>query len=125
MLLSVPIFLVFSLLESIGAPLFFLCLILIAGIIIWFKKKLREERIAELTEKYKDQDVVEKIMNRMFWQGQTEEQLIDSLQKPLDIDEKVLKSKRREVWKYNRDGVNRYRLRITLENGIVVGWKQR
>lgn len=48
---------------------------------------------------------------------------MDSLGRPLDIDQKVLKTK--EVWKYNQTGKGRYALRITLENGEVVGWDQK
>ena len=85
------------------------------------KKKRREA----LLKKYGDADVVTRIMKKMFWQGQTHEQLRDSLGRPLDTDEKVLKTKTKEIWKYNRVGKNRYGLRITLENGIVVGWDEK
>ena len=64
-------------------------------------------------------------MKKHFWQGQTEEQLLDSLGKPKDIDQKVLKTKTKEIWKYNETGKNRYALKITLENGKVVGWDQK
>jgi hypothetical protein len=35
-----------------------------------------------------------------------------------------MKSKVREVWKYEHQGANRFSLRITLENGIVTGWQR-
>ena len=76
-------------------------------------------------EKYGDAELVDRLMRKMFWQGQSEGQLIDSLGRPLDIDQKVLKTKTKEVWKYNRTGKGRYALRITLENGEVVGWDQK
>ena len=38
------------------------------------------------------------------------------------MDDKLLKTRKREVWKYNRTGVNRYGLRITLDNDIVTTW---
>jgi hypothetical protein len=75
-----------------------------------------------LMEKYNDQDVVARIMDGYFWQGQTEEQLIDSIGQPAAKDNKVLKSAVRQVWKYNQRGKNRYGLRVTVENGLVVGW---
>lgn len=84
-------------------------------------KKRREA----LFKKYGDAEVVARIIKKMFWQGQTQEQLRDSLGRPLDTDEKVLKTKTKEIWKYNRVGKNRYGLRITLENGVVVGWEQK
>ena len=64
-------------------------------------------------------------MNKNFWQGQTAEQLIDSLGRPEDIDQKILKTKKKEIWKYNHQGGNRYGLRITLDNDHVVGWDQK
>lgn len=78
-----------------------------------------------LMKKYGNAALVDRIMNKMFWQGQSEDQLVESLGKPLDIDQRVLKTKTQEVWKYNKTGKGRYALRITLENGYVVGWDQK
>ncbi|MEE9332139.1 MAG: hypothetical protein V3U89_07910 [Methylophilaceae bacterium] len=78
-----------------------------------------------LTLKYKDEDLVDELLNETFWQGQTAEQLRDSLGEPLDIDQKVLKTKVKEVWKYEQAGKNRYALKITLDDGVVVGWDQK
>ncbi|AZG97077.1 DUF2845 domain-containing protein [Proteus mirabilis] len=87
-----------------------------------YQEKARRER---LIEKYGDVDLVDRLMKKMFWQGQSEEQLIDSLGKPVDIDQRVMKTKVKEVWKYNKTGKGRYALRITLENGEVIGWDQK
>ncbi|WP_431103063.1 DUF2845 domain-containing protein [Roseateles noduli] len=84
-------------------------------------KKRREALMA----KYGDAALVQRIMNRQFWQGQTTDQLLDSLGRPVEVDEKVLKTKTKLVWKYKQTGKNRFALRITLENGQVVGWDQR
>ena len=92
------------------------------GIFSHYQTKWKRER---LTEKYGDAELVDKLMQGMFWQGQTEEQLVDSLGKPLDIDQRVLKTKTKETWKYNETGKNRYALRIILENGEVVGWDKK
>ena len=106
-----------------------LLFIILAVGIVWlishYNKVKRAERLAYLTKKYKDQHLVDKLMNRQFWQGQTSEQLLDSLGKPADIDNKVLKTKKKEIWKYDQDGRNRYCLRVILENDTVVGWDQR
>jgi hypothetical protein len=59
------------------------------------------------------------------WQGATEEMLVESLGRPVDVDERVMKSKTRHVFKYNQLGKNRYGLRVTLENGVVVGWEDK
>ena len=87
-----------------------------------YKKKKKRER---LMQKYGDEALVNKLMQNMFWVGQSEEQLLDSLGKPLGIDQKVLKSKTKEIWKYNETGKNRYALKITIENGEVVGWDKK
>lgn len=95
---------------------------LVIGIWSHYRNKWKRER---LMEKYSDAALVDKLMQGMFWQGQTDEQLMDSLGKPLDIDQKVLKTKSKETWKYNETGKNRYALKIIIENGEVVGWDQK
>ncbi|MEW4923944.1 hypothetical protein [Algibacter sp. 2305UL17-15] len=76
-------------------------------------------------KKYNDADLVEKLMTGSFWQGQTKGQLIDSLGHPKDVSELVLKTKKKEIWKYQKTGNNRYALKITIENGEVIGWDQK
>lgn len=78
-----------------------------------------------LMMKYKNDELVESLMQELFWRGQTADQLRDSLGEPLDIDQKVLKTKLKEVWKYQELGKNRYALKITLDDGVVVGWDQK
>ncbi len=100
-------------------------LVLVVIIVIvysYYSNKWRRER---LMEKYKNKEIVDRIMSKTVWQGQNEEQLIDTLGKPLDIDQKVLKTKTKEIWKYNQTAKNRYGLKVTLENGLVVGWDQK
>ena len=62
------------------------------------------------------------ISKKMFWQGQTADQLRDSLGPPHAVDVKLLKTRRREIWKYHNYEANRYRTRITLDDGIVTTW---
>jgi hypothetical protein len=64
-----------------------------------------------------------KILSKAVWQGMTREQLVDSWGNPVDVDHTVYKTKTKETWKYNQTGKNRYKDRIYLEDGIVVGWK--
>ena len=75
--------------------------------------------------KYDDTQVVDKLMSGTIWRGQTAEQVVDALGSPLSVDTKVLKTKSKEIWKYDHRGANRYALRVTIENGIVVGWDQK
>lgn len=78
-----------------------------------------------LMKKYGNLKIVEMLIKRMFWQGQTTGQLIDSIGKPLNVDQKVMKTKVKEIWKYNSIGKNRYGLKITIENGEVIGWDKK
>lgn len=93
------------------------------------REKARKEHIArrrkELLDKYADAMIVERIMSKMFWQGQTPEQLLDSLGTPVDVDRKIMKTKSKEVWKYHQTGKGRFGLRITFEDGYVVGWENK
>ena len=82
-------------------------------------------RRMRLTLKYRDEELVEHLLEEKFWRGQTAEQLKDSLGAPLDVDQKVLKTKVKEVWKYEQTGKNRYALKITLDDGVVVSWDQK
>jgi hypothetical protein len=86
------------------------------------KKREQEERKTYLRSKYADEPLVAKLIAREFWKGQTTEQLKDSLGPPVAVDDKLLKTIKREIWKYNQHGKNRYRLRITVEEDLVVGW---
>ena len=87
--------------------------------------KEKEERQEYLLQKYGDKEIVEKIMSRTVWVGQTDGQLVDSLGAPEDIDQKVLKTKKKEVWKYYHVSGNRYGLRVTLDNDEVIGWDEK
>lgn len=135
-IIGLPIFLVVSLakgaVESLGPIGALLVLVgCVAAVIIYTGKQKAKKRIAleqrrvMLLEKYGNHEVVENIISRSFWQGQTAEQLMDSLGNPHDTDFKVLKTKTKEVWKYRHQGANRYGLRITLENDEVIGWDQK
>ena len=86
-------------------------------------RRLAEARFAELMKKYRDQTIVEAIMGGSIWQGMSEDQLMNSRGAPEDKDQTIYKTKKKETWKYGRSGKNRFRERIFVENGIVVGWK--
>lgn len=102
--------------------------ILIAGAIaLWIAIAVYStiKRRERLMAKYHDPELVDKLMRGAIWQGQTSEQLVDSIGKPVVIDERVLKSKTKETWKYQKKGANRFGLRIIVENNIVVGWEHK
>jgi hypothetical protein len=73
-------------------------------------------------EKYGDAEIVDRIMNKVVWQGMATEHLLDCLGSPVAIDKKVYKTKTSHTYKYGQTGKNRFSRRVILENGIVVGW---
>ncbi|WP_459212072.1 DUF1700 domain-containing protein [Aquimarina rhabdastrellae] len=99
--------------------------ILLIIIIVFVSYHLDKEKRERLLKKYKDPDLVERLMRGEFWIGQTERQLLDALGTPKDISEQVLKTKTKETWKYHKTGNNRYALKIKLENNHVVGWDKK
>ncbi|MGY4368451.1 hypothetical protein ACVW1A_004516 [Bradyrhizobium sp. LB1.3] len=98
------------------------------AIAVYNNIRRREEerrRAAErqrLVAKYGD-EIADRILARVVWQGMTEEQLLESRGHPADKDYEVRKSVSKETWKYGQTGKNRFSNRIFLENGIVTGWK--
>ena len=105
--------------ELFGWLIFIVVVSLVWGVI-------QNQRKREmLMKKYNNKELVDRLMKGMFWQGQTSDQLYDSLGRPLEIDQKVLKTKKKEIWKYNSTGKNRYALKITLDNDVVVGWDKK
>lgn len=124
-IVGIPVLLIGKAGEAVGWPL--LVGLIIVATVIWFVanqvQKAAKQRA--LLAKYGDKEIVERLMGRMFWVGQSTEQLLDSLGSPEAIDQKVLKTKKKEIWKYNHRGGNRYGLRITLDNDEVVGWDKK
>lgn len=108
--------------KDAGQILLWIAIILI---IIGFYRAYRIGKRKQLMAKYNDEALVNRLMSREIWQGQTEEQLRESLGSPGKIDEEVLKTKTRRTYKYRSDGKGRYKLSVVVENGRVTGWKQR
>lgn len=96
----------------------------LAALLFLLQALAEAERRANLTARF-GAETCFRILARQLWIGQTQEQLREALGKPVDIDEKVLKTKRREVWKYDQTSTNRYNTRVTLDNGIVTGWDRK
>lgn len=66
--------------------------------------------------------IADRILANEYWQGATWEMLIESIGKPADIRESVLKTKTKHTYCYQPIAKNRYALRVHLEDGVVVGW---
>jgi hypothetical protein len=118
--------------ESIGVVVSLLVVAVGIGLFIWHQanrqktaQRAEQARRETLLSKYGDEKVIDDIVARRIWLGQSSEQLVDSIGRPEDIDQKVLKTKKREVWKYGHKGGSRYKYRITLENDRVVGWDEK
>ncbi|MCD9472932.1 DUF2845 domain-containing protein [Photobacterium carnosum] len=124
-IIGLPIYAVVQAGESIGWGV--ITGVIAAGIVfyLWSKSNKIKKRREYLIDKYQDLSLVEDLMNQCFWVEQTADQLIDSLGYPVDVEQKMLKTKKKEVWKYSHQGGNRYSLRITLDNDHVVGWDQK
>ena len=70
------------------------------------------------------QRIKQRIIEKIIWIGETAEELHNSLGLLVDISGKSL-SRKSKFWKLAQRGRNRFRLRITVEDGILVGWDSR
>src|ERR1700727_1163245 len=93
---------------------FLIVVVIVVGGIYWGLRALRRK---SLMDKYGDPILVDRLMRREIWEGQTAGQLLDSRGNPVTKDQKVLKTKTSDVWKYKPMGKGQYRLRIFVENG--------
>jgi hypothetical protein len=114
--------------------------ILLAVIIVAVSKsnKKREQaaelaRFTEEFERRKDErantlvsqfgpELASRMLHGEIWQGMTAEQLTASAGAPEAVDSVVTKTVSKEIWKYGQTTATRFDTRITLENGVVVGW---
>ena len=103
-----------------------LLLVMAAAVLVFVARSLaRRSRYARLLTKYGDAELAEALMTQTIWQGMTAEQLRDSWGEPVAVEQKVLKTKVKEVFKYKPVGKNRYRDKVMLEDGVIVGWDQK
>ncbi len=96
-------------------------------IVVWvlIAALMRRARFNSLTEKYGNAEIARMIMDNRIWQGATPEMIVDSQGKPVEIDNKVLKTKTKQTWKYGQTSATRFDLRIMFEDGVVVGWDKK
>jgi hypothetical protein len=84
----------------------------------------RTERWASLVARYGQGDA-EKVWSQKLWIGAPLDAVVDMFGPPLDVDEKVLKTKTTRTYKYKSTGKNRYALRVYIENDAVTGWEDK
>lgn len=117
--------LVGSWLLSDGLPFLIVILILAVAwklLSLQTAERRRRQRLQELTERF-DEDIANRIMNKEVWQGQTEEMLIESKGSPVDVIETVSLRHKKQTFKYDEVGCGRFRTKVHLRDGIVVGWE--
>ena len=89
------------------------------------KENEKRERLLKIYTK----EQVDKIMSKQLWLGMTEETLFEARNRPLDISESVSKGVVKKKHYYdkstNRLGNDAFDFEVTLEDGIVTGWKDR
>ena len=101
--------------ENVGLlPLIIvICACVVAFLLYRAIKK--KKRVRYLEQKYVNKRKVEKIINGDIWQGETAEQLVDSIGNPDVIDDTLLKTQKKVVWKYGRRGAKSYNLIVRNE----------
>jgi hypothetical protein len=115
-------------------------IIIVASIPVFYainKAREKKGRIIRINAIYGNTEIAERIIKKTLWVGETAKQVIDSFGRPIAVDDHVLidwlgrtipavahvlEIKRKQTWKYYQQGKNRFRLRIVIEDGVVVGW---
>lgn len=71
---------------------------------------------------FKDIALVDRIMKRTYKIGDHQNVIVEILGNPEVIDEDLLKTKIKHVWKYYPIASNRYRLKLRFEDYCLMGW---
>lgn len=79
-----------------------------------------EQRRTELIQRYIDQDIVEWILNRELWLGESAEMVEESFGEP----ENVKQTSSGDIWSYLRKHSGHYGLEILLKDGKVSSWTE-
>ncbi|MEA2871101.1 MAG: hypothetical protein QOH67_1077 [Hyphomicrobiales bacterium] len=80
--------------------------------------------LVAVIDKY-NPETAQKILGGQIWQGMTAEQLSYAVGKPEAVDKIVTKRTSKEVWKYFQQTATRFNLRVTVQDGVVVGWQMK
>lgn len=85
-------------------------------------ERLRREMIEQA---YANSPYKLDILNGSIRQGMTANMVVSAWGPPAAIDRKVLKTKTKEILKYGPGPGRSFANKVTIEDGIVVGWEQR
>ena len=77
----------------------------------------------DLSDKYQDKEIIEKIMRKVIWEGATEEHVLDSLGNPKERDVKILHGRNTATWTYDNPGEYEYIRNVYFDEKIVIGWE--
>src|SRR5436853_489115 len=69
-IIGLPIYGITMLFETVGWIIPVLVVAAIITLVIWHKHHKKQKRLSYLREKYQNEDVVQKIFDGYFWQGQ-------------------------------------------------------
>jgi hypothetical protein len=85
----------------------------------------RRERRERLVAMF-GQDGADHVFHRKLWIGAPEAAAIEAFGPPDEVEERALKTKTKRILKY-RDALHsaRYSVKVTIENGAVVGWEDK
>lgn len=88
-------------------------------------RKALKNKAKLLMVKNEDRIRAERLAKNTPQMGQKRSEILLILGEPSGIDTKVTKRCKIEVLKYQPYGYNRYKLKITLKDGVVIEWDKR
>lgn len=70
-------------------------------------------------------DGAHRIWTQTLWVGAPSDAVSAMFGPPIDVDERVMKTRRTLTLKYFPKGADRYGLRVFVEDGVVAGWEDK
>jgi len=115
--------------------LIIIVLVAITGVLLWYRRKrkadaaaaeeaARQARANELLQRFGAENT-RKILDGQLWVGATSDMVMAMLGPPPWKEERILKTKTKTIYKYFQTGLNRFALRVTLDDGVVVKWEDK
>ncbi len=127
-MIGLPIYLVSKLKDKFGWVLPVAVVFVVIGLVFWHKQHKKKKALRIASPKVnQDEDIVED-----FWNGthlaRTKRRTAQRyLGDPVAVDRAVYKTKAKETFgsTYQQSGDNRFGLRVTVEDGCVIGWNKK